>query len=113
MDASIQIARLFVWIIAISGILIVTTLMTNTTDRFIDLLNGSIFRYFGIEKKIEKIETPDIAEASLSSAVLDPITSDGEEETTVTDEATDEISKISLEARKELLRSKKMTPSKN
>jgi len=42
-DAAIQIARLFVWIIAIIGVLIVVTLMTNTTDKFIDILNSSIF----------------------------------------------------------------------
>ncbi len=60
-DAMIQIARLAVWIVAISGILIVVTLMTKTTDPLIDLLNNSVFRYFGIEKKIEKSGTSDTA----------------------------------------------------
>lgn len=54
-DAIIQVARLAVWIVAISGVLIVVTLMTNTTDKFIDLLNESIFKAFGIETRIEKV----------------------------------------------------------
>ncbi len=29
--------------------------MTNTTDKFIDLLNESIFKAFGIETRIEKV----------------------------------------------------------
>lgn len=54
-DAVIQVARLTVWIVAITGVLIVVTLMTNTTDKFIDLLNESIFKAFGIETRIEKV----------------------------------------------------------
>lgn len=54
-DAAIQIARLFVWIIAIIGVLIVVTLMTNTTDKFIDILNSSIFPIVGLETKIQKV----------------------------------------------------------
>lgn len=54
-DAIIQVARLGVWIVAITGVLIVVTLMTNTTDKFIDLLNESIFKAFGIEKRIAKV----------------------------------------------------------
>lgn len=56
-DAIIQIARLGVWIVAITGVLIVVTLMTNTTDKFIDLLNESIFKAFGWETRIEKVPT--------------------------------------------------------
>ena len=33
------------------------TLMTNTTDKFIDLLNESIFKAFGWETRIEKVPT--------------------------------------------------------
>lgn len=54
-DAIIQVARLGVWIVAITGVLIVVTLMTNTTDKFIDLLNGSIFKAIGINTRIEKV----------------------------------------------------------
>jgi len=54
-DAAIQIARLFVWVVAIAGVLIVVTLMTNTTDKFIDLLNSSIFPIIGLETKIQKV----------------------------------------------------------
>jgi hypothetical protein len=54
-DASIQIARLFVWVIAIMWVLIVVTLMTNTTDKFIDILNSSIFPIIGLETKIQKV----------------------------------------------------------
>jgi hypothetical protein len=54
-DAAIQIARLFVWVIAIIGVLIVVTLMTNTTDKFIDILNSSIFPIVGLETKIQKV----------------------------------------------------------
>lgn len=54
-DAAIQIARLVVWIVAIAGVLIVVTLMTNTTDKFIDLLNSSIFPIVGLETKIQKV----------------------------------------------------------
>lgn len=55
MDAAIQIARLVVWVVAIAGVLIVVTLMTNTTDKFIDLLNSSIFPIVGLETKIQKV----------------------------------------------------------
>lgn len=54
-DAAIQIARLVVWVVAIAGVLIVVTLMTNTTDKFIDLLNSSIFPIIGLETKIQKV----------------------------------------------------------
>lgn len=30
--------------------------MTNTTDKFIDILNSSIFPIFGIETQIQKID---------------------------------------------------------
>lgn len=62
-DAAIQIARLLVWIVAILGVLIVVTLMTNTTDKFIDILNSSIFPIIGLETKIQKVgpTTPVIA----------------------------------------------------
>jgi hypothetical protein len=56
-DAIIQVARLGVWIVAISGVLIVVTLMTNTTDKFIDLLNESVFKAFGWETRIAKVPT--------------------------------------------------------
>lgn len=54
-DAAIQIARLLVWVVAILGVLIVVTLMTNTTDKFIDILNSSIFPIIGLETKIQKV----------------------------------------------------------
>ena len=43
-----------VWIVLYYRVLIVVTLMTNTTDKFIDLLNGSIFKAIGINTRIEK-----------------------------------------------------------
>jgi hypothetical protein len=58
-DAAIQIARLVVWVVAIAGVLIVVTLMTNTTDKFIDLLNSSIFPIVGLETKIQKVGPTD------------------------------------------------------
>ncbi len=54
-DAAIQIARLLVWVVAILGVLIVVTLMTNTTDKFIDILNSSIFPIIGLDTKIQKV----------------------------------------------------------
>lgn len=54
-DAAVQISRLFVHVIAILWSLIVVTLMTNTTDKFIDILNSSIFPIFWIETKIQKV----------------------------------------------------------
>jgi len=54
-DDAIQIARLVVWVVAIAGVLIVVTLMTNTTDKFIDLLNSSVFPIIGLETKIQKV----------------------------------------------------------
>lgn len=54
-DAAIQIARLFVWVVAILGILVVVTLMTNTTDKFIDILNSSIFPIIGVKTTIQKV----------------------------------------------------------
>lgn len=58
-DATIQIARLFVWVIAIIGVLIVVTLMTNTTDKFIDILNSSIFPLLKIDTQIQKVWATD------------------------------------------------------
>ncbi len=55
-DAVVQVAKLGVWVVAISWALIVVTLMTNTTDKFIDILNSSIFPIFGIETQIQKID---------------------------------------------------------
>ena len=56
-DAFIQIARLAVWVAAISGVLIVVMLMTNTTDKFINLMNESVFRSLGSEARIQKVWT--------------------------------------------------------
>lgn len=82
-DAAIQIARLFVWIVAIMGILIVVTLMTNTTDKFIDILNSSIFPIIWVKTTIQKVwpTTPVIAlpgsqsyqQNRDESSTLDPI----------------------------------------
>jgi len=39
-DAAIQMARLGVWTVAIFGIIIVVTIITGTSDQFIELING-------------------------------------------------------------------------
>lgn len=67
-DALIQIARLAVWIVAISGVLIVVTLMTNTTDKFIGLLNDSVFTPLWIDTRIQKVDTTNSREMAKISA---------------------------------------------
>jgi hypothetical protein len=94
-DAAIQIARLFVWVIAIIGVLIVVTLMTNTTDKFIDILNSSIFPIIGLETKIQKVgpTTPIVSNQNnleSSTVVKDtntPETTDTSADNSVTDAA--------------------------
>lgn len=58
-DAVVQIMRIFVWIIAIVWVLIVATLMTNTTDKFIDLINHSVLQAIGSDIQIQK--TPSVS----------------------------------------------------
>lgn len=97
-DAIIQVARLGVWIVAITGVLIVVTLMTNTTDKFIDLLNESIFKAFGIETRIAKVPStananpiviPGITKSTnLKSDTLDSTSETSDNTTPITEEAT-------------------------
>ena len=50
-DAAIQIARLMVWVVAIFGIIIVVTIITGTSDQFIEFVN-SLLNDFGIDKQL-------------------------------------------------------------
>ena len=72
-DACIQIARIGVWIVAISGVLIVVMLMTNTTDKFIDLLNESVFRSFGSSTRIQKSTTPPVVAPENNGVILEAV----------------------------------------
>ena len=116
-DAAIQIARLFVWVVAILGVLIVVTLMTNTTDKFIDLLNSSIFPIVGIKTTIQKVwpTTPVISfptanevKNNVGSSVLPNIQ---QTETTLPDqkveEQSSEVQSATEVSRQELLRARR------
>lgn len=107
---------------AIAGVLIVVTLMTNTTDKFIDLLNSSIFPIVGLETKIQKVgpttpvitlpgqkqadsgiveeEATEVDENNLSSSVTT-----AEKEPTTQEELN--ISDAAEEARQELIRARR------
>lgn len=50
-DACIQIARLGVWVVAICGIIIVVTIITGTSDQFIEFVN-SLLSDFGVDKQL-------------------------------------------------------------
>lgn len=115
-DAAIQIARLFVWIIAIIGVLIVVTLMTNTTDKFIDILNSSIFPIVGLETKIQKVgpttpiisipnqnQTTDASNSNLGSSSINE--NSYTTEVIPSDEGT--ISSSAEAAREELIRARR------
>lgn len=104
-DAAIQIARLFVWVIAIIGVLIVVTLMTNTTDKFIDILNSSIFPIIGLETKIQKVGpatpvTPTSNQKNLESSTVS-------EDTPKTTETSTSIAEAAEAARQELIKARR------
>lgn len=118
-DAAIQIARLVVWVVAIAGVLIVVTLMTNTTDKFIDLLNSSIFPIVGLETKIQKVgpttpvitipgQTTTTEDEETEADTVDNLTSSAtavEKEPTTQEELN--ISDAAEEARQELIRARR------
>lgn len=113
-DAAIQIARLFVWIIAIIGVLIVVTLMTNTTDKFIDILNSSIFPIVGLDTKIQKVgpTTPIISIPSQNQAITDPQDSNLESSSIYSTEIIptdqqDTIASSAQAAREELIKARR------
>lgn len=103
-DAAIQIARLGVWVVAITGVLIVVTLMTNTTDKFIDLLNESVFKAFGWDTRIEKVPTATESDttAQTTPEYTSPLASDAIGETAQTQEEIDKAAarKARIEAAK-------------
>lgn len=106
-DAAIQIARLFVWVIAIIGVLIVVTLMTNTTDKFIDILNSSIFPIIGLETKIQKVgpTTPVVPAGSDKTDNLESSSVNGN--TTKTTGSSSSIADAAEEARQELIKARR------
>lgn len=67
-DAAVQIVKVGVWCIAILGVLIVVTLMTNTTDKFIDLLNQSVFRAIWSDIQIQKVDSNTTASPTNNSS---------------------------------------------
>lgn len=105
-DAAIQIARLFVWVIAIVGVLIVVTLMTNTTDKFIDILNSSIFPIVGLETKIQKV-TPTATPAPTTTNQKNLESSTVSEETPKTTETSTSIADAAEAARQELIKARR------
>lgn len=105
-DAAIQIARLFVWIIAIVGVLIVVTLMTNTTDKFIDILNSSIFPIVGLETKIQKV-TPTATTVPTTTSQKNLESSAVSEETPKTTETSTSIADAAEAARQELIKARR------
>lgn len=105
-DAAIQIARLFVWVIAIVGVLIVVTLMTNTTDKFIDILNSSIFPIVGLETKIQKV-TPATTPAPATTNQKNLESSTVSEETPKTTETSTSIADAAEAARQELIKARR------
>lgn len=86
-------ARLGVWIVAITGVLIVVTLMTNTTDKFIDLLNGSIFKAIGINTRIEKV--PSVTNGA--PVVIPGLSKDTNLKSNATDETTNSTDTLAPE----------------
>lgn len=105
-DAAIQIARLFVWIIAIIGVLIVVTLMTNTTDKFIDILNSSIFPIVWLETKIQKVN-PTTTPAPTTTNQKNLESSTVSEETPKTTETSTSIADAAEAARQELIKARR------
>jgi hypothetical protein len=123
-DAAIQIARLVVWVVAIAGVLIVVTLMTNTTDKFIDLLNSSIFPIIGLETKIQKVgpttpvltlpgqdttqKTTETPSNNRNTAELESSTlSDTNDETGATTSGSSTMEDVAEKARQELIRARR------
>lgn len=104
-DAAIQIARLFVWVIAIIGVLIVVTLMTNTTDKFIDILNSSIFPIVGLETKIQKVgpTTPVVPTSNQKNLESSTIS----EDTPKITETSTSIADAAEAARQELIKARR------
>ncbi len=104
-DAAIQIARLFVWVIAIIGVLIVVTLMTNTTDKFIDILNSSIFPIVGLETKIQKVgpTTPVVPASNQKNLESSTIS----EDTPKITETSTSIADAAEAARQELIKARR------
>jgi hypothetical protein len=105
-DAAIQIARLFVWVIAIIGVLIVVTLMTNTTDKFIDILNSSIFPIIGLETKIQKV-TPTATTPSTTPSQQNLESSSVSVDTPTTTETSTSIADAAEAARQELINARR------
>lgn len=106
MDAAIQISRLFVWIIAIIGVLIVVTLMTNTTDKFIDILNSSIFPILGLETKIQKV-TPTTPTSPASTNQNNLKSSSVSTDSPTTTETSTSIADAAEAARQELINARR------
>lgn len=57
--------------------------MTNTTDKFIDLLNESIFKAFGWETRIEKVPTKTETPGTQKTAPVTPNTKTQEASTSL------------------------------
>lgn len=105
-DAAIQIARLFVWVIAIIGVLIVVTLMTNTTDKFIDILNSSIFPIVGLETKIQKV-TPTTTPTTTTTNQKNLESSTVSTDTPATTGTSTSIADAAEAARQELIKARR------
>ena len=96
--------------------------MTNTTDKFIDLLNSSIFPIIGLETKIQKVgptnpvitlpgQTNNTSKTQVEETVPDTTSTNLESSaTTLPEESTTEESTISAaaeQARQELIKARR------
>lgn len=107
-DAAIQIARLFVWVIAIIGVLIVVTLMTNTTDKFIDILNSSIFPIVGLDTKIQKVVPAAPTVSTENNAQNNALESSAlDENSNTADDSSSGIEDTAEAARQELIKARR------
>ncbi|MBP7773615.1 hypothetical protein KA071_00835, partial [Candidatus Gracilibacteria bacterium] len=118
-DAAIQIARLVVWVVAIAGVLIVVTLMTNTTDKFIDLLNSSVFPIIGLETKIQKVgptnpvitlpnqKQPEVVEEEIVEETPTNLESSATDTTGSSQDEQSSIADAAEQARQELIKARR------
>lgn len=72
--------------------------MTNTTEKFIDLLNSSVFPIIGLDTKIQKVDANTTQQTKTTPIGSSTLSNEGEKELTVAEKARLER----IEARKRL-----------
>lgn len=80
--------------------------MTNTTDKFIDILNSSIFPIVGLETKIQKV-TPTATTVPTTTSQKNLESSAVSEETPKTTETSTSIADAAEAARQELIKARR------